>query len=101
MWWLRLFGLALELLLPPSSFSARGVSAFHFPTLEDFVRSARIVIYCHVKAHPPTRRSRLVEQVWHPASPEADALACRHLSVFASQPSRPPQRFCGVMSGEV
>jgi hypothetical protein len=58
MWWLRLFGLALELLLPPSSFSARGVSAFHFLTLEDFIRSARIVIFCHVKAHPPTTHIR-------------------------------------------
>jgi hypothetical protein len=59
MWWLRLFGLALELLLPPSSFSARGVRAFQFLTLEDFVRSARIVIYGHVKAHPPITHSRM------------------------------------------
>jgi len=41
--------LAFELLLPPSSFSARCVCAFQFLTLEDFIRSARIIIYGHVK----------------------------------------------------
>jgi hypothetical protein len=37
--WLRVFGLAFELLFPPPSFSASGVCAFQFVTLEHFVRS--------------------------------------------------------------
>ena len=59
-WWLKVSRLAFELLLPPPSFSASGVCAFQFVTLEHFVRSTRIVIYGHVKARLPITRSQML-----------------------------------------
>ena len=45
--WLRAFGLAFELLLLTPGFSARGVCAFQFVALEDFVWHAdRYLLSC-------------------------------------------------------
>ena len=62
--WLRVSGLAFELLLPPPSFSASAVCAFQFIAFVHLVRSTGVIIVGHAKAprkvHSQTRLAQIL-----------------------------------------